>query len=255
MTEAKSFYNMLRLLLREPCLILMLGKWRQGKTDTSLLIGYLAKKWKLIDKIGSNIWTFKNPDVEYIISMGALRRWLHFDRLTKLFVFDEALTHLPSRTAMSKKNVSMIGLVTELSKAHGRMIFCAQTDNIDSALKDSAFLRAVFYKQTKKVMSCHSSLFEPITFRNIPRSPIRFDKDRLAEFSQTEGIAYLDLSDEVKCATLYSQGLSMTKIRDETHIHEETVKRNIRKVLKAFLEREQIQIVNSPNQAVHQETS
>lgn len=246
---------MLRLLLHEPCLILMLGKWRQGKTDTSLLIGHLAKKWKLIDKIGSNIWTFKNPDVEYIISMGALRRWLHFDRLTKLFVFDEALTHLPSRTAMSKKNVSMIGLVTELSKAHGRMIFCAQTDNIDSALKDSAFLRAVFYKQTKKVMSCHSSLFEPITFQNIPRSPIRFDKDRLAEFSEIEGILYANLSEEMKCVQLYVEGVSMPSIQKKLGIHRFQVGRNIRKVLKAFLEREQIQVVNSLNQTVHQETS
>lgn len=247
--QGKAFYGMLKILFANPCLILMLGDWRTGKTDTSLLIGYLAKKWRLIDKIGSNIFTYDHPDVAYVNSLGRLRRWLHVDRLTKLFIFDEALQHLPSRRAMSKKNVDMIGLVTELSKGHGRMIFCAQTDKVDSSLKDSAFLRAVLYKVNKKTMICRSNQFEALTLSRLPRSPIKFDKDRLAEFWEFEGMAYSDLSEEMKVAKAYSDGFSYSWMRDNLKIHPERAKRHIRKVLKAFIEREKIEVVNTPNRA------
>ena len=243
MNDAQAFYGMLKILFANPCLILMLGDWRLGKTDTSLLIGHLAKKWGLIDKIGSNIYTYDNPDVDYITSMGSLRRWLHADRLTKLFIFDEALQHLPSRRAMSSKNVNLVALVTELSKAHGRMIFCSQTDKIDSQLLDSAFLRAVFKKKSKKVMQCSSRLFERLIFHGIPRSPIRFDKDRLAEFWQAESIAFSKLSDEWKVGNARIEGKSYSWIRDNLKIHPETAKRHVRKLLKALRDKEQIQVL------------
>ena len=52
----------------------------------------------------------------------------------------------------------------------------------------------------------------------------------------------------MKCAKLYVQDWSMTKIEKELEIHREQVKGNIKKVLNAFLKREQIQIVNNPKQ-------
>lgn len=243
-------YLMLRKLFASPCLILMLGDWREGKTDTSLLIGHLGKKWGFIDKIGSNIYTYDNPNVDYVISMGSLRRWLHYDRLTKLFLFDEALTHLPSRRAMSRKNVDFIGLVTELSKAHGRVIIISQTEKVDSTLKDSAFLRAIMYKISKKRMKVVSRLFPtPLQFNAIPRSPIRFDKDRLAEFWESEAIAYSDLTDEGKVAKAYADGFSYSWIRDNLKIHPETAKRHVRKCLDAFFKGKQLNVVNKPNWA------
>lgn len=36
-------YKTLKVLFKYPIVILMLGDWRMGKTDTSLLIAYLAK--------------------------------------------------------------------------------------------------------------------------------------------------------------------------------------------------------------------
>lgn len=247
MDQAQAFYAMLELLFRNPCLLLVLGDWRTGKTDTSLLIMHLAVKWGLIDKIASNIYTYDNPAVKYVISMGGLRRWMHHDSLTKGFIFDEGLTHLPARRAMSTKNVDMNAFIAELSKGHGRMIFCAQTDKVESTLKDSAFLRAVFYKKSKKVMTCHSKLFESMMFTGLPRSPIKFDKDRLAEFSEIEGLLLSDLSQEVKCATLYSGGMSMPKIARKLGLYDTQVKRAIMKVCGAFCKQEKIQIVNTSN--------
>lgn len=232
------FYDILKKLFKNPCLILMKGNWRTGKTDTSLLIAYLGLKWGLIDKVASNIWTYNDKRVAYVTSLGRLNFWLHADRLKKLFIFDEALSHLSRRTSMSHKNVGILRIVPELSKGHGRIIFCAQTDKVDSALLDSAFLRAVFTKKRKKVMECRSKLFEDTTLTHLPRSPIRFDKDRLAPFIEDEGLLLDDLSTEVKCALLYARKhnpLSITAIEKELGIHRQTVKRNIRKVLRAVL--------------------
>ncbi len=75
----------------------MKGGWKQGKTDTSLLMAYLSKRWGLIDKIGSNIWTFNNPDVDYIIRLATLRRWLHADKSRKVYLLDEGLKHVCAR--------------------------------------------------------------------------------------------------------------------------------------------------------------
>lgn len=234
-------YETLRILLREPIIILMLGEWRSGKTDTSLLLAYLALKWKLIDKIGSNIYTFNNPIVEYIVNVGKLKTWLHADRTIKLFIFDEALTHIYRRKAMSKKNVDIVTeILPEMSKGHGRMLVCSQTEKIDTDVLDPVFTRAVFRKKKKTVMECVSKHFVGVrTFRDLPPSPIRFDPDVLAPFNMKEakltekegmGITY-------EVASMYSRGMSITKIKTEKNLHQEQIKREIRKALKWFVER------------------
>lgn len=244
-SDPQVFYAMLRKLFKDPCLILMLGKWRQGKTDTSLLIGYLGLKWGLLQKVASNIWTYENPLVEYVTCLPRLKRWLHRDRTTKLFIFDEALTHLPSREAMSRKNVAIMKLFTELSKAHGRMIFCAQNPKVDSSIKDLAFLRATMEKLDRKFMTVHSDLFPPLEFEAIPRSPIRFDKDRMAEFTEIEGVIYSDLSLEYKVALRYSQGNSFGDIGKELDIPKVYVKRNLQKVLKSWLGLQKLKVLEA----------
>ena len=128
-------------------------------------------------------------------------------------------------------------------------LICAQTDKVDSTLKDSALLRAFAYKyRTAKLGFCmrvSSKLFEkPFNFTHLPRSPIKFDQDRIAEWSEFEGIVYSDLAEEIKVATLYGEGYSMNKIGKSLGLHDETVKRHIRKVLNAFIKQERIEIVN-----------
>lgn len=44
-------YETLKVLFKDPIVILVIGDWRTGKTDVSLLIAYLVLKWGLIDRI------------------------------------------------------------------------------------------------------------------------------------------------------------------------------------------------------------
>lgn len=231
-------YKTLKVLLKDPIIILMLGGWRDGKTDTSLLCGHLAKKWGLIDKIGSNIWTYKNPEVEYIITMRKFKKWLYIDKSIKLFLFDEGLKHLYRRKAMSQKNVDVVTeMLPELSKGHGRMILISQIEKLDSDVIDPTFCRAKWRKLNKKTMVCISKHHPPRTFRNLPRSPIRFDKDRPASFIVTKMSKEADLAKgslTYQIAMLYAKGYSFSQIKREKNLHQEQVKRHIQKALNWF---------------------
>ena len=237
-----KMYKMLKILWKYPIVVLMKGAWKFGKTDTSLLMSYLSKKWGLIDKVASNIWTFNNPEVDYVISLQKLKLWLHADRLTKLFLFDEGLKHVYRRQAMSKKNIAVITeILPEISKGHGRMILISQIDKLDSDILNPVFCRAVWEKKSKKVMYCTSKHHPPRTFYNLPRSPIKFDEDRLAPFINREVSKKRDLgkgSEIYEVAKSYGKGDSVTKIKTELGLHQETVKRDIRKALNRFIEYE-----------------
>ena len=239
-----KLHRALKRILKDPVLILILGRWRSGKTDVALYMAEKCLSWGLIDKVASNIYTNEDPRITYVVSLPHLRRWLHMDRSKKLYLFDEALAHLPSRGAMSKKNIEFIKILAEVSKGHGRIIIISQTDKIDSTLKDSTFLRLVIYKITKKVMIWRSPAFKkPLKFIGIPRTSVKFDKDRLAEFSEKESLLYSDLSPELRSASLYVEGYSFRKIGEALNLHDEQVKRNIKKVLKAYLQKGTIQIL------------
>lgn len=241
MVKTSLLYKTLKVLFANPIVILMLGDWRTGKTDTSLLIGYLAKKWGLIDKVGSNIWTFNKGEVEYITDMWSLKKWLHADKAVKLFIFDEGLKHIYRRTAMSKTNIAVIDLLAELSKGHGRMIICSQIGKIDSDVLNPAFTRAIFIKKSKKVMLCRSKHFSERVFYNLPKSPIRFDPDRLAPFVDKKVLKKTDLgkgNEIYEVAKFYAEDKSISWIKTELGLHQETVRRDIRKALKRFIESE-----------------
>jgi len=248
-SSALAFYEMLKTLFANPCLIIMLGAWRTGKTDTSLLISYLALKWKLIERVASNIWTFPPSPVEYVTSFGGVKRFLWGDRLTKLYILDESLTHLYRRRAMSVKNVDVVTLIPELSKAHGRIIFISQTEDIDTGLFNPTFLRATMSKGEtighKTTLTVKSKLFESVTFESVPRSPIRFDADRLAEFTTSESVGFDTLSLEGKAALRYVDGVPMPKIAAELGVDRQQVKRAIRKVLSDYFKREGLKLVES----------
>lgn len=234
-------YRTLKTLWANPIVVLVLGDWRTGKTDTSLLCAFLSKKWGLIDKIGSNIWTFNNPEVEYITDMQRLKKWLHADRTVKLFIFDEGLKHIYRRTAMSKTNIAVIELLAELSKGHGRMILCSQIGKIDSDVLNPAFTRACWIKKSKKVMLCRSKHHPERTFINLPRSPIRFDPDRLAPFIDKKTSKKTDLgkgNEIYEVARYYASGKSVSWIKTELGLHQEKIKRDIRKALNSFVESE-----------------
>lgn len=235
-----ELYKMLRRLMRDPIVILMLGDWRTGKTDTSLLVGYLCKKWRLIDRIGSNIFTWNNPEVDYIDSTGLLKKWLHEDKQKKLFLFDEGLKHLYRRKAMSSLNVDIITeIMPEVSKGHGRMVFISQIEKLDSDAIHPAFCRAVWKKLSKKVMICTSKHYPFRKFTGLPASPIKFDADRLAEFfnkKMSKDIKSDKSALIVQAAHLYSNNVPFQEISKQLDQHPEQVKRLIRRGLKWFVE-------------------
>jgi len=237
---ASLLYETLKVLFARPIVILMLGEWQSGKTDTSFLMGYLAKKWKLIDKIGSNTWTFNDPNVDFINAMDSLRAWLHADRLRKLFIFDEGLKHVYRRKAMSQMNVDVItDILPELSKGRGRMIVCSQIEKLDSDIMHPAFTRAVWRKRSKKVMECVSKHHPPRTFRNLPRSPIRFDPYRIAPFlhkKMSKESGKVNRGRAYEIAKLRVAGWTLAEIGDKFDLHVEQVRRELKKGLKGFIE-------------------
>lgn len=235
-----ELYYLLKRLLRDPIIILMKGDWRTGKTDTSLLVGYLCLKWGLIDKLGSNIFCYNNPRVDFVETTGGLKKWGHQDKTTKLFILDEGLKHLYRRKAMSAMNVDFISeILPEVSKAHMRMILITQTEKIDQDVLDPAFTRAEWKKVSKKIMECRAKDYPFRVFKNLPRSPIRFDQDRLALFFNkdlSKSSSFKDMDTICQVAHLYSKNVPFNEIKDKYGLHPEQVKRMIRKALKWFVE-------------------
>ena len=178
-----------------PSLINIGGPWKTGKTDFALLIGEILLKLnaegrqspygKLPSKIGSNIET-EDERVEFVSSLEELRYWLHDDNRVKLFILDEANVHMVSRRAMSTKNVEMIRILPEVSKAHARMIVVGQElKTLDKELLNPTWCRAIFYKRQLKSATLISSLFdEERYFHNIPPTTIPFDPYRIAPFTE-----------------------------------------------------------------------
>lgn len=242
-------YEILKVTFRYPIVILMLGDWQHGKTDTSFLVAYLAKKWGLINKIGSNTFTYNNPDVDEITASNELKNWLHADKSIKLFIFDEALKHAYRRKAMSQKNVEIITeVLPELSKGEGRIIFCSQTEKIDTDMIHPAFCRSVWKKKSKKVMVCMSKHHATKTFYNLPRSPIRFDPHRTAPFivkKMSKKPDFQNMGQVYEIARMRLEGATLSDIGDKFKMHPEQVRRELNKALKRFVDYEESKAVDN----------
>lgn len=237
-----ELYKLLQTVLRLPIIVLVKGDWRTGKTDTSLLLAYLAMHWGLVDKIGSNIYTFNSPLVDYIDTTGQLKDWLHRDKTRKLFVFDEGLKWVYKRKAMSGMNVNLVtDILPEISKGHASMFLLSQIDSLDSDVLHPAFCRAVFEKLSKKVMVTHARDYPNRTFTNLPscQSVIKFDPDRRALFFNRE-LAKLTATGKesliYKVAQQYVGKSSFKQIGKELGLHQQQVKRELIKALKWFLD-------------------
>jgi hypothetical protein len=235
-------YKLMKRLLREPIVILVKGDWRTGKTDTSLLLAWLCLQWGLIDKIGSNIFTYDSPLVDYVDSTGLLKDWLHRDKTRKLFVFDEGLKSLYKRKAMSSMNVNMVtDILPEISKGHASMLVLSQIASLDSDIMHPAFCRAEFTKRNKKVMTTFARDYKPQTFTGLPscQKVIRFDPDRQALFFNRELPKKSELlkTDRIyQIAEMYSKDTPMSEIAESMGLHAQQVKRDVQKALKWFVD-------------------
>lgn len=237
-----ELYKMLRYVMRDPIVILLKGDWRQGKTNDALLMAYLAKKWGIVDKIGTNIHTRGEnaKEVDFIEETGKLKQWMHSDSSEKVFILDEALKTLYRRKAMSRLSVKIISdIMPEVSKGHTRLIVLTQIDKLDEDLLHPAFHRATWKAVKKGVMESRSKHYPFREFTDLPKSPIDYDPDRMARFIDKEVSKVAD-SDTLpiisQVCAMYARGLTLTSISKRTDIHKQQVKRYIQKGLKWFVD-------------------
>jgi len=183
--QIKNFWAyILRKLFSYPSVVLIGGTWKTGKTDFALKISEDLAKLGLIREVASNIDTSGYyPQIADLIS---LRHWLYASKKKKLYIFDEASEHLPSRRSMSAKNVGFIQIIPEISKAHAKMLVVGHNlEKVDKTLINSVWCRGVFTKSNLKNAQLFSHLFsQPYVFNNIPRTSITFDPYAIAPFTE-----------------------------------------------------------------------
>jgi len=186
-----SFQAFLYKFFSYPCLILIGGRWKTGKTDFALFVSehltripYKNPDEFLITEVASNIETYgKYPFIHDLLS---LKQWLYSSNKRKLYILDEASEHFSSRTSMSSKNVAFTQLIPEISKAHARLLIIGhQLSNVDKTLTDNTYCRGVFIKTSLKTAQFFSDLVNhPIVFKDVPPTSIKFDPYAIAPFTE-----------------------------------------------------------------------
>lgn len=184
-------------------LSIITGLWKTGKTDFSLWLSEQLRKIQikrfykntfyyrpLIDTVASNIEDLSdNPSIEYITSLDKTRLWLREGKnKRKLFINDEINKTYTRRRAMSSISVETIRLFGELSKAHGHLIMVGQDIlGSDSEFLNPTWCRAIWFKTSLKVVQLNSHLIEgEKTFRDLPRTSIKFDPYKIAPMTEHE---------------------------------------------------------------------
>jgi hypothetical protein len=197
-----------------PSLVLIGGFWKTGKTDFGLLISELCLKLGLVKQVTTNIETYGHYPI--IHDLMTLKQWLHQSKTVKLYIFDEANVHMSRRRSLSKKNVGLIQLLPEVSKARARVIVIGQRlEQIDKEYQDDTWVRGVFRKYTKKNAVLVSPLIPRIVrLNNIPRTTIKFDPYATAPFT-LEPVLEERIQDP-QIRRLYEWAIGKTSWRDHT---------------------------------------
>jgi hypothetical protein len=238
-TIKNKWHYALHKLFDYPSIVLIGGRWKTGKTDFALFIAEILLKLPsghggtMISEVASNIQTDRK-DFRYIYDLVSLRQWLYATGQRKLYIFDEASEHLPSRRAMTTKTVSFIQLIPEISKAHARMIVIGhQLLTIDKTFLDDVWCRGVFLKlQLKKAQLFSSLLTHPYVFSNIPRTSIKFDPYAIAPFTEKPSGTLFFKDEDKQLLWEWANG----KTYKELGVHNMKLNRTLRKYVKQTLE-------------------
>jgi len=202
----------------------------------------VLQKLGVVTRVASNIRTWdasdperKKPDprVDYIADVDNLRYWLHRDSTLKLYIFDEAIKHAYKRTPMARIQVSLIQVITEISKGHGRGIVIAQDPSmVDKDLLNPIWCRALFIKKGYYRRSDLELTTFPWSlipggghreFGGIPPTSMKFDPYEEAEFSEGGGSPLLR-NPEFRIFYRYMvQGETMNNIFKDLRVHREQV--------------------------------
>lgn len=190
-----KWHYVLHKLFDHPSVVLIGGQWKTGKTDFALYIAETLCNLKLddtpiINSVATNIDTTNaktgQPFYKFVYDLRSLRSWLYSDTKRKLYIFDEVNEHLPSRRAMTAKNVGVIQLIPEISKAHARLLMIGhQLLSVDKTLIDDVWCRGIFIKLGLKKAQLMSHLLpKEYLFNNIPRTSVSFDPYTIAPFQE-----------------------------------------------------------------------
>lgn len=182
-------YDWLRKLFRHPApIIIMEGKMDSGKTDFALHMGEKGLGLGFINEIGTNI---KVGDARFlrICSIERLRKWFFYGGDTrKLFIFDEASSHIDRRNPLSRINKEFRHIGFKVRKAHGKIIIIGQrTEDVDSTFDDPDIIIGRIRKLWKKEALINSQLFPKVLhITDIPRTKVDFDTYDIAPFTLEE---------------------------------------------------------------------
>ena len=223
-------------------LVLIIGDWKTGKTDFALLIAERLLEIGLIKEVASNIKT-SDPRIKFVADLPSLREWLFYSdrRKTKLYIFDEAGSHLHRRRSMSRKNIAFVKILPEISKARAKMIAIMQNpESIDKELLSPVWCKGLIIKENKYRAKFISEFFpeeKEVEFFPVPRTTIPFDPYDIADFSLTrpKQIPATIKDEDLKILWEWSVNNKSTRQLD---IHPMKLNRIVRKFVKQILEKE-----------------
>ena len=199
------------------------GDYKTGKTNFALFLAFdvLKNKLGIIKDVGTNIQVFQDPSmqkldsrIKYIDNFVDLETFLFRNKRRKIFIYDEAIKSTPSRRAMSKLNVKWLEYVPELSKAKCHMFVITQSESfVEKLFLHEPLKKAEWIKQDRKTVKLKSPILrEPITFYNVPATSLIYDPDLQAVWRMEPKNQELSLTDEIRIAFDYADGLSTDKI-------------------------------------------
>lgn len=185
------------------------GNWKTGKTDFSLFLAVdeLKDRLAIIKEVASNIKT-NDPRVNYVNNFSDLETFLFRNRDRKAFIYDEAIKSSPSRSAMSKLNVTWLKYIPELSKAKCTMFVITQeADFTEKLFLHPTWIRAKWVKKALKIADLLTYKSHHIDrFTDLPPTSVTFDPYTIATWSllPTSGNRIID--QDILIALEYAQG-------------------------------------------------
>jgi len=196
-----SFRQVISTIFGTMGVVILTGRpaWKSGKTDFALLIAECLLKWGIVKKVGSNIRT-EDSRITFIDNLVDLKRWLFKDKERKLFILDEATSHLARRRAMTRQNITALSIIPEISKARATLLLVTHSlQAIDQAFLSKNWCRAVIFKLASKPKNRERTKFAvhqaiivsdlisggEAYFEEIPPTSIPFDPYEIAPFTLT----------------------------------------------------------------------
>ena len=196
-----SFREVISTIFGTMGVVILTGRpsWKSGKTDFALLITECLLKWGVVKKAASNIRT-EDERVKFIDNLIDLKRWLFADKERKIFILDEATSHLARRRAMTRQNITALSIIPEISKARAVLLLVTHSlQAIDQAFLSKNWCRAVIFKLTSKPLNKERTRFKvhqaiivsdlipggEAYFDEIPPTSIKFDPYEIAPFTLT----------------------------------------------------------------------